>query len=162
MTVRIVIVDDHKILRDGLRLRLQQEADFSVVGEAANATEAYDCVGRTAPDVVIMDLNRPGDSGMVATGRIRAEWPKTRVIVLTGEVAENATHDALLAGASGFMRKEDASEDLVRAVRVVMAGKTYLSPDSTLSATGSCPTRIAPRSRANAASMTRRLRGSLS
>lgn len=130
MPVRLVIVDDHKILRDGLRLRLQQEEDFTVVGEAANAAEAYDCVARTAPDVVVMDLNLPGESGIVATARIRQEWPTVRVVVLTGEATERVTQDTLLAGAHGFVRKEDASEDLARAVRVVMTGKTYLTPEA--------------------------------
>jgi two-component system nitrate/nitrite response regulator NarL len=130
MPVRLVLVDDHKILRDGLRLRLQQEKDFSVVGEAANAAEAYAMVRETAPDLVVMDLNLPGENGIVATGRIHASWPKVRILVLTGEVSDSAAHDAMLAGANGFLRKEDASDDLVRAIRVVVAGKTYLSPDA--------------------------------
>lgn len=130
MQVRIVLVDDHQILRDGLRLRLQQESDFVVVGEAANATEALAQVRATEPDLVVMDLNLPGENGIVATGRIRAAWPKTRILILTGEVAGDAANDAMLAGANGFLRKEDAGEDLVRAIRVVMAGKTYLSPDA--------------------------------
>lgn len=135
MSVRIVLVDDHRILRDGLRLRLQQEAEFTVVGEAADAQAAYACVGQTAPDLVIMDLNLPGENGIVATGRIRAAWPQTRIIVLTGEIADGAAQDAMLAGANGFLRKEDASEELIRAVRVVMAGKTYLSPDAATAVT---------------------------
>jgi DNA-binding NarL/FixJ family response regulator len=135
MPVRIVLVDDHKILRDGVRLRLQQEADFAVVGEAASAPEAYACVGQTAPDVVIMDLNLPGENGIVATGRIRAAWPQTRIVVLTGEVGDAAAHDAMLAGANGYLRKEDASDELVRAIRVVMAGKTYLTPDAATAVT---------------------------
>ncbi|HVU22693.1 MAG TPA: response regulator transcription factor, partial [Opitutus sp.] len=127
MPIRIVIVDDHKILRDGVRLRLQLEPDFAIVGEAANAAEAYDCVARTAPDVVLMDLNLPGVNGIAATARLRETSPGVRILVLTGEVTAESTHDAILAGAHGFVRKEDASEDLVRAIRVVIGGKTYLS-----------------------------------
>lgn len=123
------------MLRDGLRLRLQQEADFLVVGEAATAREAYARIGETTPDLVIMDLNLPGESGIVATSRIRAGWPQTRIVVLTGEVADAAAHDAMLAGANGYLRKEDATEDLIRAVRVVMGGKTYLSPDAATAVT---------------------------
>lgn len=135
MTVSIVLVDDHRILRDGLRLRLQQEPDFRVVGDAATAAEAYRCVEQLKPEVVIMDVNLPGDNGLVATARIKASWPSTRVIVLTGEFAANTAQDALLAGANGFLRKEDASDELTRAVRSVMEGKTYLSPDATTAIT---------------------------
>lgn len=130
MAIRIVLVDDHKILRDGLRLRLQQEVDFTVVGDAGNAQEAYACIERNAPDVVIMDLNMPGDHGLEATRRIRAKWPRIRIIVLTADLAGAVTRDALVAGANGFLRKEDASDDLARAIRVVVDGKTYLSPDA--------------------------------
>ncbi len=130
MPVRLILVDDHKILRDGLRLRLQQEPDFAVVGEAANAAEAYDCVARELPDLAIIDLNLPGDNGIVVAGRLRAAWPNLRLLMLTGDPAASSAQAALLAGANGFVLKEDASEDLVRAVRVVMAGKTYLTPDA--------------------------------
>jgi DNA-binding NarL/FixJ family response regulator len=135
MPVRIVIVDDHKILRDGLRLRLQQEDDLEVVAEAADAREALACVAQTKPDLVVMDLGLPGESGHVATHRIRELRPQTRILVLTGEVAPSAVNDALLAGANGFLRKEEASDELVRAVRVLMAGKAYLSPDAATAVT---------------------------
>ena len=135
MPIRLVLVDDHKILRDGLRLRLQQEEDFTLVGEAANAAEAYDCIDRQAPDVVIMDLNLPGDNGLIATNRIHAAWPQVRVIVLTGDIGPASAQDALLAGATGFLRKEDAAEELVRAVRTVAAGKVYLSADGATAVT---------------------------
>ena len=130
MAIRILLVDDHRILRDGLRLRLQQEPDFSIVGEAANAAEAYQCLARTSADVVIMDLILPGDSGLAATAHIRKEWPTVRVIVLTGDLGAASAHDAILAGAQGYLRKEDASDELVRAVREVVAGKVYLTPDA--------------------------------
>jgi DNA-binding NarL/FixJ family response regulator len=135
MAVSILLVDDHRILRDGLRLRLHQEPDFRVVGDAANAAEAYQCVERLAPEVVIMDVNLPGDNGLVATTRIKTAWPNTRVIILTGEFAAHTAQDAMLAGANGFLRKEDASDELTRAVRSVMEGKTYLSPDAATAVT---------------------------
>ncbi len=135
MPVRIVIVDDHKILRDGIRLRLQQEDDFEVVAEAGDAREALACVAQTKPDLVVMDLGLPGESGHAATHRIRELRPQTRILVLTGEVAPSAVNDALLAGANGFLRKEEASDELVRAVRVLMAGKAYLSPDAATAVT---------------------------
>jgi DNA-binding NarL/FixJ family response regulator len=130
MPIRILLVDDHRILRDGLRLRLQQEPDLSIVGEATNAAEAYECLQRTPVDVVIMDLNLPGENGLVATARIRNSWPMVCIIVLTGDFAAASAHDAILAGASGFLRKEDAADELVRAVREVCCGKVYLSPDA--------------------------------
>jgi two-component system response regulator NreC len=130
MPVRIVIVDDHAILREGLRLRLLQEPDIEVVGDAAEATAAYDAVVRHSPDLVIMDLNLPGESGLLAAGRIHKTWPKIKILVLTGEMTDAAAHDALLAGAAGFLRKEEAGTELIRAIRIVMSGKTYLSPDA--------------------------------
>lgn len=130
MPTRILLVDDHRILRDGLRLRLQQEPDFAVVGEAKNAAEAYECLERTPLDVVIMDLNLPGENGLVATARIRSTFPAACVIVVTGDFAAASAHDAILAGASGFLRKEDAADELVRAIREVCGGKVYLSPDA--------------------------------
>ena len=135
MPVRIVIVDDHTILREGLRLRLQQEEGFEVVAEAVNAAEALACVAKTKPDLVIMDLGLPDESGLVATHRIRELRPETRILVLTGDVSAFAVNDALLAGANGFLRKEDASDELVRAVRALLAGKAYLSPDAATAVT---------------------------
>ena len=128
MSVRIFLVDDHSMLREGLRLRLQHEPGFTVVGEAGNATETYAGLAQTSVDLVIMDLNLPGENGLVATERIRSTWPDIRVIVLTGDVAATSAHDAIRSGANGFLRKEDATEELVRAVHAVMAGKAYLSP----------------------------------
>jgi DNA-binding NarL/FixJ family response regulator len=136
MATRIVLIDDHQIVRDGLKLHLQREPDFEIVGEAGDAAQAYDCMGRTTPDVVVLDLNLPGDHGLVAARRIRADWPTVKIVVLTGDAAETATQEALLAGANGFLRKVDAVEDLVRAIRVVIDGKTYLSPDAATALAG--------------------------
>lgn len=130
MPVRLILVDDHKILRDGLRLRLQQEPDFSVVGEAASAHEAYACAEKTSPDLVIIDIDLPDESGIVATQRLRASQPAIKILVLTGLTDPKVAQDVLLAGASGFLRKEEASEELVRAIRTVISGKNYLSPDA--------------------------------
>jgi DNA-binding NarL/FixJ family response regulator len=130
MATRIVLIDDHRIVRDGLQLHLRREVDFDVVGEAGDANEAYACIGRTTPDVAVLDLNLPGAHGLVAARHIRAGWPNVKIIVLTGEAANGLIQEALLAGANGFVRKVDAVDELVRAIRVVMAGKTYLSPDA--------------------------------
>src|SRR5689334_21268721 len=105
MATRIVLIDDHQIVRDGLRLHLQREPDFEVVGDVPDAQQAYACIERTRPDIAVLDLNLPGDHGLVAARHIRARWPTVRIIVLTGEDAESVTHEALLAGANGFLRK---------------------------------------------------------
>lgn len=135
MPIRILLVDDHKMLRDGLRLRLQLEQDFVIVSEAASAAEAYACVEKNAPDVVIMDINLPDESGVVATQRIHASHPKIKVVVVTSSFDSSVANDVLLAGARGFLRKEDASDELVRAIRTVIAGKVFLSPDGATAVT---------------------------
>lgn len=135
MPVRLVVVDDHQLLRDGLRLRLRVEADFEVVGEAGSLHEAYGRIETTRPDVVILDLNLPGESGLDAIARIRASWPGTRVLVITGTTDPGAAREVARAGAEGFVRKEDAIEELPRAIRAVMAGKTYLSPGAAAAVT---------------------------
>jgi DNA-binding NarL/FixJ family response regulator len=130
MPVKILVVDDHRLVRDGLRLRLQQENDFIVVGEAGSGREACERTAETAPDLVIMDVNLPQESGIAAIARIHAISPKTRVLAITGSAGASTAHDAILAGANGFIRKEDASDELVRAIRVIMDGKVYLNADA--------------------------------
>ncbi len=100
------------------------------MGEAATAHDAYAFLEKAAVEVVVMDLNLPDVDGLTATARIRQLWPSVRIVVLTGDSAENAPNDALLAGANGFLRKEDSSDELVRAIQTVVAGKVYLSPDA--------------------------------
>ena len=130
MGVRIVVVDDHRILRDSLRLRLQQEMDFEVVGEAAAAAEAYVVLEQAPADLVILDLDLPGEKGVSVVKQIHQRWPDLRVLVLTGVTGMANAEELLLAGARGYLRKEDASEDLVRAIRTLMSGRVYLSPDA--------------------------------
>jgi DNA-binding NarL/FixJ family response regulator len=135
MTVRVLLVDDHKMMRDGLRLRLQLEKDFTVVGEATSAAEAYARIEETVPDVVIMDVNLPDETGIAATRKIHARLPALRLIVITSSFEPEMANEAILAGATGFLRKEDASDELVRAIRVAMEGKVYLSPDAATAVT---------------------------
>jgi DNA-binding NarL/FixJ family response regulator len=111
----MVVVDDHQFLCEGLRLRLEKEPDFEVVGTAGDTREACACVEATAPDLVIMDLHLPGENGIVATRRIRPANPLDVAIA----------HEALIAGAHGLMRKVSGGDTLVRAVRVLVAGGTY-------------------------------------
>lgn len=130
MPVRIVLVDDHKILRDGLRLRLEQEAGFKIVGEAATAAEARQSVEQARPDLVVLDLDLPGEKGLAVAKRFRADLPQMKILVLTGLNNPEAAHEVMLAGAHGYLRKDEASEELVRAIHAVMAGKIFLSPDA--------------------------------
>ena len=124
-------MDDHAILRDGLRLRLQREPNLLVVDEAGRATEAYDRIEATQPDVVIMDLDLPEIDGLAATREIARRWPKMKVLILTGRSEPIEIETLLKSGAAGFVRKEDASNELVRAIEVVSSGKIYLSADAT-------------------------------
>jgi DNA-binding NarL/FixJ family response regulator len=124
------LIDDHEILRDGLKCRLQQEPDMEIVGMAASSLEAYACIERTRPSLVIMDVNHPGENGLIATVKIRLADPRVRILILTGDPNAATAQVAITAGANGFLRKVDGSGELVRAVRVVMSGKIYLSPDA--------------------------------
>jgi len=135
MPLRLFLVDDHQLLRDGLRLRLRVEPDLEVVGDAGSLHEAYRLIESTRPDAVILDLNLPGESGIDAITRIRASWPGTRVIVVTGTTDPGAAREVARAGAEGFVRKEDAIEELPRAIRAVTSGKTYLSPGAAAAVT---------------------------
>ena len=128
VSVRILLADDHTILRKGLRLLLERESDFGVVAEAGNGREAIDAVSQHAPDVAIMDIAMPTLNGIEATKRISAEHPKTAVIILSVHSDEAYILRALKAGARGYLLKDSAEHDLIQAVRVVAAGKAYFSP----------------------------------
>ncbi len=130
MRTRILLVDDHELVRTGLRLRLQREEKIDVVADAADAASAYALIAAQAPNLVVMDLDLPGEDGLVATKTIKARWPKTRVLALTGSNPANVACAALLAGADGLVFKSETSDDLVRAVRTIAAGKVFLSPDA--------------------------------
>lgn len=126
--VRIVIVDDHHFVRAGLRAWLSGETGLEVVGEASGAGEAFELIGRTHPDLVVLDLCLPDKSGLEATAEIRAAWPRIKIVVLTGREDESPVKEAIQAGADGFIRKEEAATELLRAIPAVMAGQSYLSP----------------------------------
>ncbi len=130
MPTRILLVDDHELVRTGLRLRLQREDQLEVVADTADAASAYAAIAAHSPDLVVMDLDLPGEDGLVATQTIKARWPNTRVLALTGSKPVNVARAALLAGADGLVFKTEASDDLIRAVRTVVAGKVFLSADA--------------------------------
>jgi DNA-binding NarL/FixJ family response regulator len=127
MSIRIVLADDHRILRQGLRSLLTQQADTQVIGEAAEGGAAVLLARELRPDVVIMDAVMPGMDGVAATRQIRSEAPDTKVIALSMHSDRRFVSEMLRAGAAGYLVKDSAFEELHEAVRTVMEGKPYLS-----------------------------------
>jgi two-component system response regulator NreC len=127
-SVRIVLADDHTIMRHGLRLVLERQPDFAVIGEANNGREALDLVIRETPDVVIMDIAMPLLNGIEATRRITEERIRTAVVILSMHSDEGYILKALRAGARAYLLKDSADADLIQAVRAVCAGKAFFSP----------------------------------
>jgi DNA-binding NarL/FixJ family response regulator len=125
--LRIVVCDDHDVFRNGL-VSLLREQEIDVVGDADNAEEAIQLVARLAPDVIVMDLNMPGVSGLEATVRIAAEAPSTRVLVLTISATESHVTEAIVAGACGYLLKDASITDIVAGVRAAAAGESLISP----------------------------------
>jgi DNA-binding NarL/FixJ family response regulator len=126
--VRVVIVDDHPVVRDGLRGMVEGDEGLAVVGEAGDGEEAVRVVARVEPDVVLMDLRMPGTDGVEATARITASHPGVRVLVLTTYDGEADILRAVEAGASGYLLKDAPTHELRRAVRATAAGETVLAP----------------------------------
>ena len=124
--VRILIADDHKIVRDGLRALLEREPDFRVVGEASNGREAVEVARELVPDVLITDLVMPVLNGIDATRQIVAEQPQVRVMTLSMHSDRRFVTDMLQAGAVAYLRKESAFEELAEAIRAVMSGEVFL------------------------------------
>jgi two-component system, NarL family, response regulator NreC len=126
--IRIVLADDHTILRHGLRLVLERESDFLVVGEASNGREAVDLVIRDNPDVVVLDVGMPLLNGIEAAKRIHDERLKTAIVILSMHSDEGYILRALRAGARGYLLKDSAETDLIQAIRAVCEGKAFFSP----------------------------------
>ncbi len=131
MTIRVLIADDHAVLRAGLRMLLEAQEDMTVVGEAADGSEAIDQVERLEPDVVLLDLTMPKVSGLEAIQQIRAAQPSARVLVLTMHDDESYLRSTLEAGGSGYVLKRAADAELLSAIRAVYQGGTYLHPHHT-------------------------------
>ncbi len=126
--IRIVLADDHVILRQGTAELLRREPDLEVVGEAGDGQQAIDLVQALRPDVVVMDVRMPGVSGLEATRRIRGSWPTVQVLVLTAHDDDQYVFSLLEAGASGYLLKSAPVGDLVRAIHQVRAGESPLDP----------------------------------
>jgi two-component system, NarL family, response regulator NreC len=127
-SIRIVLADDHTILRNGLRAVLERQPDFAVVGEAGNGREAIDVVEREKPDVVILDIAMPMLNGIEAAKRIVAENPGTAVLILSMYSDEAYILKALRSGARAYLLKDSAETDLIQAIRAVCSGKAFFSP----------------------------------
>ncbi|MCS7041214.1 MAG: response regulator transcription factor [Bryobacteraceae bacterium] len=125
---RVLLADDHAVVRKGLRFILEQEPDLQVAGEAADGREAVRLARELAPDVVVMDVAMPQLNGIDATSQIVKQNPRTNVLILSMHNDETYLLRALEAGARGFLLKDTAEEDLVRAVRVAAQGKPFFSP----------------------------------
>ncbi|MFB7462692.1 response regulator [Streptomyces sp. NPDC056224] len=131
MTVRVVLADDQPLVRSGLRVLMADHPDLEVVGEACTGAEAVQLVQDVSPDVVVMDIRMPGMDGIEATRLIMAGPATTRVLVLTTFDEDDYVYGALRAGASGFMVKDMALDDILAAVRVVAAGDALIAPGVT-------------------------------
>src|SRR4030067_3441529 len=123
--IRVLIADDHIIVRSGLRLLLQAEPDIEVVGEAPDGREALNLVEKHLPDVVLMDITMPGMDGLEATRLIKASWPQINVLALTMHRSDEYFFEMLKAGASGYLLKGAATSDLIQAVRVGGRGEGF-------------------------------------
>ncbi|MGI4756815.1 MAG: response regulator [Janthinobacterium lividum] len=126
--IRIVLADDHTVLRAGLKSLLERQRDLNVVGEAGDGRELLRVVDQTTPDVVITDISMPQLNGTEATAQIVKKYPGTRVIVLSMHSDEGYVIRALKAGAKGYLVKESAEADLIAAIRAVHTGKAFFSP----------------------------------
>jgi DNA-binding NarL/FixJ family response regulator len=128
---RVLLADDHKILRQGLRTLLEQESDIQIVGEAENGRSSVKLASELAPDVVIMDVAMPDLNGIDATRRITEAEPNARVLALSMHSDGRYVRGMLQAGARGYILKDCAAEELTRAIRTVMANQVYVSPGVT-------------------------------
>jgi two-component system, NarL family, response regulator NreC len=128
MTWTLLLADDHQIVRQGLRALLAAETDLRLVGEAAEGLEAVRLAERLRPNVLVLDLMMPGLNGLDVTRHLARRVPETRVVILSMHAHEAYVLEALLAGASAYVLKESSSDELVKAIRAVTAGRRYLSP----------------------------------
>ncbi len=126
--IRILLVDDQRLMREGLRILLELEPDLEIAGEATNGQEALDAYAEIEPDVVLMDVRMPGMDGVEATWRLRERWPSALVIILTTFDDDEYVFEGLRAGARGYLLKDVSGQDLADAVRTVAAGGALIEP----------------------------------
>ena len=129
-TIRVALIDDHQLILDGLRLRIEKEPDLVVSGTAANCAEAEALVENTIPNLILMDVGLPMEGGLELTRKFSARFPGIPVLLLTGSNDSSLAHAAIDAGARGFLFKSGGVEELIHAIRCVAKGETYLSRDA--------------------------------
>jgi len=128
MSIKVLLVDDHTLIREGLRSLLEKQPDVQVVGEAEDGRRAHELVAELSPDIVIMDVTMPRLGGIEATRQITGEFPSVKVIALSIHSKRRFVADMLSAGAAGYILKECLFDELVQAIQAVAAGGRYLSP----------------------------------
>ncbi|MCL4529179.1 MAG: response regulator transcription factor [Chloroflexi bacterium] len=128
MTIRLLLVDDHAVVRSGLRMLLGSESDVEIAGEAGTAAEAIEAANQMAPDVILMDIGLPDLSGIDATREIKKRFPKIAIVALTIHEDQEYFFKMLEAGASGYVPKRAAPEELITAIRAAATGQVYLYP----------------------------------
>ena len=129
--IRVLLADDHTVMRSGLRLLIDNQPDMEVVGEAGDGLQAVDQAASLQPDVVVLDLTMPLMDGLACLRHIRARAPQSRVLVLTMHADEQYLRDALSRGASGYVVKQAADQEMLSAIRAVMRGEVYIHPSMT-------------------------------
>jgi len=133
----VVLVDDHEVVRDGLRSLLERQPDIEVAGDAGNGHAALEVTGRVRPDVVVLDIELPDLDGVVLAQKILSRWPDTRIVIFAGVVDRAHLDDALRAGVSGIVLKLNATSELVQAIRRVSFGEMYVSAEVSATLAGS-------------------------
>ena len=131
MSIKVMIVDDHNLVREGLKAVFDQGDEIDVVGEAGSGEEAIEMVNKVKPDVILMDISMPGMNGIQATKLIRDAHPDAKIVILTMLDQEGYVYEAIKAGATGYMLKSTSSDELVNAIQTVNEGKALLHPDAT-------------------------------
>lgn len=126
--IKVLVADDHTILRQGIKALLDNQAEIEVIGEAKDGREALTLIERLLPDVILMDIAMPGLNGLEATRRIKKKFPKIKVLVLTMYTNEEYVFQILNAGANGYLVKETAFQDLISAIRAVYRDEAFMSP----------------------------------
>lgn len=129
--IKVMIVDDHKLVREGLRAVFDQGDEIMVVGEARSGEEALEMVSGVNPEVILMDINMPGMNGIQATKLIRESNPEVKVVILTMMDQEGYVYEAVKAGATGYLLKNTSSDNLIDAIQTVYEGKALLNPEAT-------------------------------
>ena len=125
--IRVLVVDDHAVVREGIRHVLEGEPDFAVIGEAGNASDALRLVEERQPDVIVLDVSMPGESGLRATPKLRAAAPQARILIMSMHDNAEYVREGVRAGAHGYILKDSAAAELRLAVRAVHAGGAYFS-----------------------------------